>query len=228
MLDPFLSCGLVAKACSGNFESLHEDYPVFIKKLYEYCSQPIAYSAKHFALTSLETLLKMLAEQHASICTRCKEQFDHLGKLIRHVRDTVLKDDNAPSETHAPPGIEVAPITCMKWPGTRIEFCENIYSDYALGLNERADGTQMTLAEMLENHNYIYGMDVTYDELTNGPSKFKERKGSGYPDYRDGLPVRGYLTFKRHQALEDFFIQQEDKDGRSMKPPRFKKDKRSK
>lgn len=228
MLDPFLQCGLVAKACSGNFESIHEDYPVFIKKLYDYCDQPIAYSAKHFVLTSLETLLQMLAQQHANICAHCKELFARLGKLIIHVRDTVLKDDNAPSETHAPPGTIVPPITRMKWPGSRIEFCEDVYSDYSMGLGIKEDGTQMSLAEMLDNHNYMYGMDVTYEELTNSSSKFKGRKGGKYPDYRDGLPVRGYLAFKRHQTLEEFLIQQEDQDGRTMPPPKFKKDKRSK
>lgn len=228
MLDSFLNCGLVVKACSGNFESIHEDYPVFIEKLYAYCDQPIDYSAKHYTLTSLETLLQILADQHANICVHCKEQFDKLGKLILHVRDTVLKDDNAPSETHAPPGVEVAPITRMKWPGSRIEFCEDVYSDYSMGLNEKEDGTQLTLAEMLDNHNYIYGMDVTYDELTNSPSKLKDRKGCGYPDFRDGLPTRGYLTFRRHRTLEEFFIKQEDKDGRTMPAPKFKKDKRSK
>lgn len=228
MLDPFLHCGLVANVRSGNIESLHEDLPDFSVSLFEFCSHQLPYGVKHFTLVFLEEWFLMAAYKHSEICAHCKEQLMHIVNLVVHARDNVLKADNSPSETHAPPGVDVEPITRMKWPGSRIEFCEDVYSDYTLGLNERADGTPMTLAEMLENHNYIYGMDVTYEELTNSTSKIKERKGSGYPDYRDGLPVRGYLAYKRHKTLEDFFIQQEDQDGRTMKPPKFKKDKRSK
>lgn len=228
MLDPFLSCGLVANVRSGNVESLHEDLPDFSVLLFEFCSHELPYAVKHYTLVFLEEWFMMAAHKHSKLCSHCKEQLNHIVNLIKHTRDNVLKDDNAPSETHAPPGVEAAPIIRMKWPGTQTDFCENIYSDYALGLNVKADGTQMTLAEILENYNYIYGMNVTYDDLTNSPAKFKDRKGSGYPDYRDGLPVRGYLTYKRHKAIEDFFIQQENQDGRTMKPPRFKRDKRSK
>lgn len=228
MLDPFLSCGLVANIRSGNVESLHEDLPDFSLSLFEFCSLQMSYEVKHYTLVFLEQWFMMAAHKHHKICAHCKEQLLHIVNLIVHVRDNVLKDDNSPSETHAPPGSDVAPITRMKWPGSRIEFCEDVYSDYSMGLNEKEDGTQMTLSEMLDNHNYIYGMDVTYDELTNSPGKFKDRKGSGYPDYRDGLPTRGYLAFRRHQTLEEFFIKQEDNDGRTMPPPRFKKDRRSK
>lgn len=223
MLDSFLSSPLVICAQSGDAKDIHSHFPEFTAELYDFCHLPGVFEQKRTTLHCLEHLLIILACRYEEVCTSCQKQLLHIVEFVRDAKNSLVNDDGS-GESHAPPtDSDAIHIISMKWPGTRIEFCENIYIDYSNGLYMRSDGTQMSLSDVLKNQNALYGMDVTYDELTSTHSKIKARKGVGYPEHRDKIATRGYFAYKKQQAYEEFLIEQEDKDGRKMPPPKYRK-----
>ena len=218
MLDSFLNSSLVVCAQSGDAKDLHTHFPDFIVDINDFCNLPGDYEQKCVTLQCLERLLDIIACSYEEICKSCQQMILKVADYVSHVRTKILKPDSKADDSHAK-----APKTrgFLVWNGKRTQLCEKCYEEFVMQLTGSEGKEYATLSSIIEAYNILYDMDITEDECHDALRKMKERKGKGYPDYKNNIPVRAYHAYDAHRKLEEYMIQQEAVcDGR--KQPRFK------
>lgn len=214
MLDSFLKSDLVVCAQSGNVEEIHNHFPEFTSSIYEFCTRHPDYEFKYLTLIALEHFIQLLACGYEDICSSCHKRLMKVVDYIVFARNEILKENHNGQNTTS---------VHLKWYGSRTQLCEKIYGEYVMCLTGTESNKQATIGNIIDAFNKLYGMDITEDECNDALRKMKERKGKGYPDYKDNIQVRAYHSYNTHRALEDYMINQETiKDGRKQTGPKPK------
>ena len=220
----FIQTSFVASLKNGDHSALPSVYENFVAEVVATCkSHPTEWMDIRTALLTVEVELESLVN---FIPYAAKETLTFIKKALQIVKGTAsIIREYCSNQTHrisaittandiAPPLKTKPRETNLKWTGTKADLYEKIYGDYLMG---SFNGGKATLAELVDHHADIYGMELSEEECYQTLRRMKGRKGKEsrpYHDHTFKIHSRAYYISEAAWRLNELMRKQEDGDGR--------------
>lgn len=209
---------------NGDHSALPSVYDTFAAEVIATCkAHPAEWLDARTALLAVEVeiesfihLAPIAAKETVAIAKKALDLVKGMANIIRECCSNVTHHlpflTNA-SDT-APPKKEPKRETGLKWTGTKADLYEKIYGDYLMG---SFNGGKATLAELVDHHADIYGMELSEEECYQTLRRMKGRKGKEsrpYHNHTFKIHSRAYYISEAAWRLNELMRKQEDGDGR--------------
>lgn len=222
--DKLVQTPFVSLLKNGDHSALPSVYDTFAAEVIATCkAHPAEWLDARTALLAVEVeiesfihLASVAAKETVAIAKKALDLVKGIANIIRECCSNISHHLPFLSNTSdtAPPKKEAKRETSLKWTGTKADLYEKIYGDYLMG---SFNGGKATLAELVDHHADIYGMELSEEECYQNLRRMKGRKGKDsrpYHDHNFKIHSRAYYISEAAWRLNELMRKQEDGDGR--------------
>lgn len=214
----------VSSLKNGDHSALPSVYDTFVAEVVATCkTHPGEWLDARTALLAVEVELQSflhlapaVATETLAITKKALELVKGIGNIIRECCSHGIK--HMPffpvANDTAPPKKEPKRESKMKWTGTKADLYEKIYGDFLMG---SFNNGKATLAELVDHHAEIYGMELFEEDCYQNLRRMKGRKGKDnrpYHDHTFKVHSRSYYISEAAWRLNELMRKHEDGDGR--------------
>ena len=214
----------VSSLRSGDHTSLQSVYDTFAADVIATCkAHPAEWLDARTALLTVEVELEsfihlapVAAKETIAIAKKALDLVKGIAGIIKEYCSGGVHHLPffAKANDSAPPKKEPKRESKMKWTGTKADLYEKIYGDYLMG---SFNNGKATLAELVDHHADIYGMELSEEECYQTLRRMKGRKGKEsrpYHNHTFKIHSRAYYISEAAWRLNELMRKQEDGDGR--------------
>ena len=209
---------------NGDHSALPLVYDTFAAEVVATCkTHPEEWFDARTALLAVEVeiqsfihLAPTVAKETLAIARKALELVKGISNITREFcsHGTLHKPNFVMANDTAPPKRMIKRESSLCWTGTKADLYEKIYGDYLMG---SFNGGKATLAELVDHHAEIYGMELSEEECYQTLRRMKGRKGKDkrpYHDHAFKIHSRAYYISEAAWRLNELMRKQEDGDGR--------------
>ena len=218
-------CGLK----EHNFETCNHHYDDLIKQIHSTCtSHPSEWFNVRFALLTLEVEIRITLEEIPSEETNLRRLVQKALNLVAKAHET-MAEHISNANRHLPKEvveeiymIRKPALSKLKLTMKKTDICERIYSDWLMGIY---NGGDVSLSDIVEHYNAIYGLDMTDEEVYEGFRRIKQRKGKSGRMFDSSRNIYdlGYYTYEANRRLNQHILDTDMLEGgRPSRPEAYK------